>query len=211
MFAQQVIDLARGSRTCDGGRVGIYPETKHPSYFDSIGLSMEEELVRILQANGYRGRHAPVLIQSFEVGNLQELDRMTELRLVQLVNCSGSPWDFAASGDPRTYADLVTPNGLRFVDRYADGIGVCKNVLIPRDAQGNLAAPTPVIADAHRRGLVVHGWTFRRENQFLPTQFRSSSDPNAPGDMAGEVRAFVAAGMDGFFTDNPDLGAAATA
>jgi len=207
---QEVIDLARRSRTCDGRPVGIYPETKHPTYFDDLGLSMEEELVRVLHANGYRGRRAPVFIQSFEVGNLQDLNRMTHLPLVQLVNCSDQPWDFAVSGDPRTYADLVTPAGLRFVDRYADGIGACKDVLIPRDAAGNLTTASPVIADAHRRGLLVHGWTFRRENQFLPAQFRSSSDPNAPGDMVGEVRAFLAAGMDGFFTDNPDLGVAAT-
>jgi glycerophosphoryl diester phosphodiesterase len=140
------------------------------------------------------------------VGNLQQLDRMTSVRIVQLINCSGQPWDFTAAGDPRSYADLVTPAGLRFVDRYADGIGVCKNVMIPRNADNTLGTPTPVIADAHRRGLVVHGWTFRRENQFLPTEFRSSTDPNAPGDMAGEVDAFLTAGMDGFFTDNPDLG-----
>jgi glycerophosphoryl diester phosphodiesterase len=206
---QEVIDLARRSRTCDGRPVGIYPETKHPSYFDTIGLSMEEELVRVLHANGYRGRRAPVIIQSFEVGNLQDLDRMTQVRIAQLVDCSGRPWDFTASRDPRTYADLVTPRGLRFVARYADGIGACKDVLIPRDAAGNLAAPSPVIEAAHDRGLTVHGWTFRRENQFLPTELRSSSDPNAPGDMVREVRAFLAAGMDGFFTDNPDLGVAA--
>ena len=206
---QEVVDLARRERTCDGKPVGIYPETKHPSYFDSIGLSLEEPLVRLLHRNGYRGRQAPVFIQSFEVGNLRDLDGMTSLRLVQLVNCSGQPWDFTASGDARTYADLVTPAGLRFVDRYADGIGVCKNVMIPRTADNTLAAPTSVIADAHRRGLVVHGWTFRRENQFLPAEFRVGTDPNAVGDVGGEIRAFVAAGMDGFFTDNPDLGVAA--
>ena len=60
-----------------------------------------------------------------------------------------------------------------------------------------------------RRGLDVHGWTFRRENQFLPTQFRSSTDPIAVGDLVGEIRTFLAAGLDGFFTDNPDLGVAA--
>jgi glycerophosphoryl diester phosphodiesterase len=104
---------------------------------------------------------------------------------------------------------LVTPQGLKFVARYADGIGACKDVLIPRDTGGALTSPTSVIADAHRRNLVVHGWTFRRENQFLPAQFRSSADPNAPGDLVGEIRTFLAAGMDGFFTDNPDLGVAA--
>ena len=79
--------------------------------------------------------------------------------------------------------------------------------MIPRNADGTLGEPTPVIRDAHRAGLEVHGWTFRRENQFLPTEFRSSDDPNAPGNLAGEIRVFLEAGMDGFFTDNPDIGA----
>ena len=206
---QEVINLARSSRTCTGKAVGIYPETKHPSYFDSIGLSMEEELVDVLHTNGYRGPRAAVFIQSFEVGNLLDLARMTRLPLVQLINCSGRPADFVVSGDPRTYADLVTPQGLRFVGGYALGVGVCKDVLVPRNADGTLASPSPVIADAHDAGLVVHGWTFRRENRFLPAEFRRGTDPNASGDMNGEVRTFLAAGMDGFFTDNPDLGTAA--
>jgi glycerophosphoryl diester phosphodiesterase len=203
---QEVVDLARRSRTCDGRPVGVYPETKHPTYFDSIGLSMEEPLVRTLHRNGYRGRRAPVFVQSFEVGNLRDLDRMTGVRLVQLFDCSGAPYDLRSSGDLRTYADLLTPAGLRFVDRYADGVGVCKNALIPRNADGSLGSPSPVIDDAHDRGLVVHGWTFRRENQFLPLDFRRGTDPYAVGDMVGEIRAFLDAGMDGFFTDNPDLG-----
>jgi len=206
---QQVIDLARRSTTCDGRPVGIYPETKHPSYFDSIGLSLEEPLVATLDANGFTGRRDPVFIQSFEVGNLRQLNHMTKVRLIQLVDCSGAPWDFRVAGDPRTYSDLITPDGLKFVDRYADGIGACKDRLIPRDASGALTTPSPVIGDAHHQGLVVHAWTFRRENQFLPAQFRSSSDPNAAGDLVGEIRTFTAAGLDGFFTDNPDLGVAA--
>ena len=110
---QEVIDLARSSRTCDGNVVGIYPETKQPSYFDSIGLSMEEELVRVLHANGYHGPRAPVFIQSFEVANLRQLATLTELPLVQLINCSGSPFDFTVAGYPQTYADLVTPTPTR--------------------------------------------------------------------------------------------------
>ena len=206
---QEVIDLARSSRTCDGNVVGVYPETKHPSYFDSMGLSMEEELVRVLHANHYRGPRAAVFIQSFEVTNLQDLAGMTQLPLVQLVNCSGRPADFAATGDDRTYADLVTAEGLAFVATYADGLGACKDVLIPRNGDGTLGQPSPVIEDAHGAGLLVHGWTFRRENRFLPVDYRRGGDPNAPGDMVGEVRAFLASGMDGFFTDNPDLGAEA--
>ena len=76
----EVLDLARHSVTCDGRPVGVYPETKHPTYFDSIGLSLEEPLVAQLTANGLNDRHAPVIIQSFETGNLRQLDRMTERR-----------------------------------------------------------------------------------------------------------------------------------
>ena len=208
---QEVIDLAQRSISCDGEEVGIYPETKHPSYFDSIGLSLEEPLVDVLHANGYRGQHDPVYIQSFEVGNLRELSRLTNLPIVQLINCAGQPWDFTVSGDPRTYADLATPTGLKFVSKYADGIGACKDVMIPRDSAGNLTAPTNVVNDAHNRGLVVHGWTFRVENQFLPLNYRSSAVPGERGDLAGEITTFVNAGMDGFFTDNPNIGSATAA
>jgi glycerophosphoryl diester phosphodiesterase len=204
----EVLDLARHSLTCDGRPVGVYPETKHPTYFDSIGLSPEEPLLAQLAANGLDDRRAPVIIQSFETTNLRQLDRVTDVDLAQLVDCSGAPYDLVAAGDPRTYKDLVTRQGLREISRYADGVGLCKDVMIPRDPDGTLGTPTPVIRDAHKAGLEVHGWTFRRENQFLPAEFRSSSDPNAVGDLAGEIKVFVGAGMDGLFSDNPDIAAA---
>ncbi|RZS68547.1 glycerophosphoryl diester phosphodiesterase [Agromyces ramosus] len=201
----EVIDLARHSVSCDGRQVGVYPETKHPTYFDSIGLSLEEPLVAALQANGVDRADAPVIVQSFEVGNLRELDSLTDVTLAQLVSSSGRPYDFTAAGDPRTYADLVTPAGLAQIATYAEGVGLEKSVMIPRTPAGTLGAPRPVIADAHAAGLTVHGWTFRLENQFLPVEFRSSSDPNAPGDLAGELQVFVDAGMDGVFSDHPDV------
>ncbi len=208
---EEVVDLARHSRTCDGRPVGVYPETKHPTYFAGIGLPMEEELVRVLESNGYGGRRASAFIQSFETGNLRALDTMTDLPIVQLINCPGAPYDLVVAGDPRTYADLATPEGLAEIATYADGVGICKDVMIPRDAAGNLLSPTTVIDDAHAAGLIVHGWTFRRENRFLPLQFRSNADLEAVGDLAGELRVFLGAGMDGFFTDNPDIGAAVAA
>jgi len=206
----EVLDLARHSRTCSGKPVGVYPETKHPTYFDSIGLSLTEPLLAQLKVNGFTGKHAPVFIQSFETSNLRELATRTNLPLVQLVDCSGAPYDLVAAGDTRTYADLVTKAGLKDIATYADGLGACKDVLIPRDSLGNLLSPTPVIKQAHKAGLIVHAWTFRRENQFLPAQFRLSSDPNGIGDLEGEIRTFVAAGLDGLFTDNADIGVAAT-
>ncbi|GII99575.1 hypothetical protein Slu03_19530 [Sediminihabitans luteus] len=205
----EVLDLARHSRTCDGGPVGVYPETKHPTYFDQVGLSLEEPLVAQLAANGMNRASSPVIVQSFETANLRELNRATPVAIAQLVSCSGAPYDLVAAGDPRTYADLVTRDGLREIARYADGIGACKDVMIPRTPAGTLGTPTTVIRDAHRAGLDVHGWTFRRENTFLPVEFRQGTDPNAVGDLAGEIRVFLDAGMDGFFTDDPDLGVAA--
>lgn len=204
----EVIDLARHSVSCDGLPVGVYPETKHPTYFDSIGLSLEEPLVAALQANGVDRADAPVILQSFEVGNLKELNTLTEVSIAQLVSGSGRPYDFTAAGDPRTYRDLATPAGLAEIATYADGVGLEKSVMIPRTPAGTLGTPTPVIADAHAAGLTVHGWTFRLENQFLPAEFRSSSDPNAAGDLPGEIRVFLDAGMDGLFSDQPNVATA---
>src|SRR5262249_54703843 len=129
----EVLDLARHSRTCDGRQVAVYPETKHPSYFDSIGLSLEEPLVAALDHDGLTSRRSPVIIQSFETGNLRQLDGMTDVRLVQLVDCAGAPYDLRAANDPRTYSDLVTPTGLAGIAEYADGVGLCKDRMIPRD------------------------------------------------------------------------------
>ena len=201
----EVFDLAKHSRTCAGRPVGVAPETKHPTYFASIGLPTDGPLLSELTAHGWTRKSDPVVIQSFETTNLKALAGRTRLPLIQLVDCSGAPYDLKAAGKTTTYADLVTPKGLRGIKRYADRVALCKDVMIPRDADGRLLAPTPVIRDAHRAGLSVTGWTFRRENQFLPLQYRSSTDPAAVGDLVGEVRAFLDAGMDDVFSDNPDV------
>jgi glycerophosphoryl diester phosphodiesterase len=190
-------------------RIGIYPETKHPSYFDNLGLSMEEPLLHTLKRWGYVGRSAPVFIQSFEVGNLRDLSRMTRIPLIQLVSSSGAPYDFVLKGDARTYADLVTPAGLAEIARYADGIGAEKSLIIPRRADGSLAEPTRLVHNAHAKGLLVHAWTFRAENSFLPADFRSGTEGAALGDLTGEIVAFLEAGLDGLFTDHPDIGVSA--
>ncbi len=205
----EVLDLARRSRSCTGHPIGVAPETKHPSYFASIGLPLEARLVAELNQAGLTEKGSPVIIQSFETGNLRELDTMTDVKLIQLIDRTGAPWDLKIAGDPRTYADLSTKAGLRTIATYAEAVGFCKDVMIPRDADDRLLSPTSAIADAHAARLQVIGWTFRRENTFLPLQFRSSTIPGEIGDLRGEIRAFLDAGMDGFFTDNPDIGALA--
>jgi glycerophosphoryl diester phosphodiesterase len=205
---QEVIDLARRMSRQLHREVGIYPETKHPTYFRKQGLALEPKLVSTLDRNGLNRRGAKVFVQSFEVSNLQQLDPKLHVPLVQLTGATGAPFDFVDTGDPRTYADMTTPAGLRDVAKYADGLGPDKNQIIPRDDAGFLLEPTTLVTDAHRAGLVVHPYTFRAENTFLPADFRSSDVPAAYGDLFAEIAAFRATGIDGLFTDNTDIAVA---
>ena len=201
----EVLQLVRRESKRTGRTIGVYPETKHPSYFDSIGLSLEEPLVRTLDRFGLDRKRSKVVIQSFETGNLRELDTMTPVPLAQLVDASGAPYDLVAAGDPRTYRDLVTPSGLAEIAEYADGLGANKDLVLPRDpATGATSAPSRLVSDAHREGLVVHVWTVRDENQFMATNFRRGVDPNAKGDVHAEIFALLDAGVDGIFADYPD-------
>nr|WP_309232259.1 glycerophosphodiester phosphodiesterase [Micromonospora tarensis] len=133
---QEVIDLARTEGRARGRTIGIYPETKHPSYFASIGLPLEEPLLKVLRQNKLDRKNSPVFIQSFETANLRRLSRLTDVKLVQLLDATGRPYDFTVTGDTRGYQDLVTPAGLKWIAGYADGIGANKNLLVPRDAAG---------------------------------------------------------------------------
>ncbi|MCW3158507.1 glycerophosphodiester phosphodiesterase [Micropruina sonneratiae] len=202
----EVLKLATSSRTCSGKRVAVIPEIKHSTFFRQQGFDLEPQVVAMLNRFGLHSRRDPVVIQSFEITNLQRLNRMTSVRLVQLVDCQGSPYDQVVAGNDVSYADMVTATGLRRVSRYADQVGLCKNLMIPRKADNTLGRPTSVIRDSHRAGLTVVGWTFRRENSFLPADFQHGTDPAGIGDLVGEIRVFLRAGMDAFFTDNPDLG-----
>ncbi len=186
--------------------VGVYPETKHPTYFDSIGLSLEEPMLAALKRHHLAGAHAKVFLQSFETTNLRELDTMTNLPLIQLLNSTGAPYDLASTGDPTTYQDLATKAGLKSISTYADGVGPNKDMVIPRDANGYLTQPTDLVRNAHQDGLLVHIFTMRDENQFLPADYRVGTDPNRKGDAAGEDQRFLDAGIDGFFTDFADTG-----
>ncbi len=208
---QEIIDLVKVKSAEINRAIGIYPETKHPTYFQSIGLALEAPLLATLTANGYQGANAPVFIQSFEVSNLQDLSTKTDLPLVQLLNDSGKPYDFVVSGCDRTYADLATASGLKEIAKYAQAVGIHKNLLVPRDSNGKLrrrgaacrqTSPTSLVTDAHAAGLLVHVWTFRNEDCFLPLDFQ--------GNPQGEYELFFSLGVDGVFTDYPDTAFAVT-
>ena len=208
---QEILDLTKRLSRELHRTVGTYPEVKHSTYFQSIGMPTEPKLVDILKRNGLNRPDAPVAIQSFEVSNLIELHKQLRVPMLQLTSATGAPADFVAKGDKRTYADLVTPQGLREVAKYAKFLGPDKSQIIPRDAAGNLAAPTSLVHDAHAAGLVVQPYTFRNENPFLPTNLRSSADPAAFGDVFSEEAAFFKAGVDGVFADSADTALAARA
>ncbi len=204
---QEVIDLTKRLSRELGRTIGIYPETKHPTYFRSIGLPLEPALVRTLDRNGLNTRRARVFVQSFETANLKALSHELRVPLVQLLDAKDlRPADVVAAGSTTTYGDLATPAGLRAVARYADGVGPSKDYIVPRSATGESLAPTTFVDDAHAAGLVVHPYTFRNENQFLPLELRSDGgvDSNAYGNAIAEDRRFFALGVDGIFTDNAD-------
>ena len=211
---QEIINLVKRRSHKLGRRIGIYPETKHPTFHDSQGLSLEEPLVQTLKKNGLNSKNSPVFIQSFEQSNLKELNHMTRVRLVQLMDANDTdangnptyappfdrPYDWTASGDPallaRTFGYFATDAGLDEVKTYADGIGPWKVYIIPitGGGGGDPKTPTDLVARAHARGLLVHTWTFR--DDAFPSGFL--------GGPVDELLAFYRAGVDGVFADFPD-------
>ena len=193
----EVIALAKKASQETGRTIGIYPETKHSTYFASIGLPVEQRLVDKLKAAGWDRADAPVFIQSFEVNNLKKLKGMTKIRLIQLMAVEGGPADNARP----SYKAMITPEGLKEVATYAYGIGPELTMIQPATGPA-----TTLIADAHAVGLKLHPWTFRAENFFLLPSYRSGANPTDHGRIQEEIEYFIGLGVDGFFTDFPYIG-----
>ncbi|CAH2099841.1 unnamed protein product [Euphydryas editha] len=203
---QEIIDLVKALEVSENRTIGIYPELKNGLYFQRLGLAMEEKVVEIFHKNGYIGKNAPVYIQSFEVSNLKKLKKMTNLRLLQLYTVSrNQPFDQAELGTGLTYLKMATAEGLANVAEYAEAVGPEKSYIIPRNFLNNLGSPTRFVKNAHAVGLQVHPWTFRAENVYLPKEFQSKGSLFGFGDLEGEIKVFLAAGIDGLFVDQPDI------
>ena len=171
----EVVQIAAEGTARRGSTVGVYVETKHPSHFANIGLNLNDLLIDALEGNGLNTEEAPVIVQSFETGNLRDLRRRSPLPLVRLVM-------------PRKLADI---NDLADVATFADAIGPHKDLVIPRDESGRLGPPTDLVERAHAAGLDVHIWTMRDEPTFLP----------ADCGPLQEYAAYFDAGVDGLFSD----------
>lgn len=212
----EVIDLVKQVEAETGRKIGIYPETKHPTFFASQGFNTSELLVNTLVSKSFTDP-SRIYIQSFEVGNLKSLNDVLmpaakiDIPLIQLFGGSGRPYDFTVSGDARTYTDLSTPTGLADIAKYAAGIGPNKQRIVPltgttdingdgqvSDGDRTTGAPTTLIQDAHAAGLKVHLYTLRNESVFLPASYG--------GNPINEYKQFIELGIDGFFTDFPGTG-----
>jgi len=203
----QRAELARAAGLPAPPRIGIYPETKHPSYFAKAGFDFEKPLLETLGRHGYARRTDPCWIQSFEVSNLKALRKRTDLPLVQLVEPQGQPFDFKLAGDKRDYADLMSDAGLKEVAGYADAIAPHKWMVV--QFKDGKVSDTGLAGRARAAGLGVHIWTLRAENEFLPPDLRSPGNPATHGDLGSEIRALLDAGITGMFSDYPDLAVSA--
>jgi glycerophosphoryl diester phosphodiesterase len=188
----------------------IFIEIKHQTYFASRGLAIPPLLTQALARHGALDRDSGIVLMSFETQVLKELRSTTDLPLIQLLDApDAQPYDFTASGDPRTYADLLTVNGLTQIATYADGIGPWKRLIVPAIGPDgddgasdiSLAAPTSLVDDAHAAGLFVCAWTFRDDAQFLARDYA--------GDPAREYAQFRPLALDAFIADFPATALAA--
>lgn len=208
----EVVDFVAAQSATLGRTIGLIPELKHSTYFASVGLPLEARFLAAMRASAYLAK-APVIVQSFEMANLVALRRQLgaapNVQLMQLVDGPDiTPPDLAAKGDRRVWRDLLDPAGLAAIAAYAHWIAPSSRMLMGLDAQERLAAPSGLVQAAHRAGLLVGAYSFRPENAFLPADLRGPGGPGArhePGSLA-EIRAYLALGLDGFFTDDPAIG-----
>jgi glycerophosphoryl diester phosphodiesterase len=191
----------------EGRTIGIIPEIKHSTYLHAQGLDPEKALVALVRKYGLDRKDAPLWVQSFEWGNLARLreDLGFRAHLVFLADATGGPYDLVAAGTPRSYDEMLTPTSLRQLARVVDGVAPYKERVIPRTTAGALGEPTALVRDAHRAGLQVTIWTMRAENQFLPVALRVGTDPADFGRAIAEDLAYMRAGIDGIFCDQPDI------
>jgi glycerophosphoryl diester phosphodiesterase len=228
---QEVIDLAKAESASRGRVIGIYPETKHPTYHSGLGMPIEDKLLETLNTAGWTEKTSPVIIQSFEVANLKYLHGKTNVRLVQLVDADGldkdgnitlavpsaQPYDFVVAGDKRTFKDLVTKAGLAEIKTYADGVAPWKPYIQPAkqlDAN-NDGQPDDLNGDGktdERDRMLIEQTSVVKDAHaaglfvhtwtFRSEPYRLASDYK--NDPTAEYKIFYDLGIDGLFSDFAD-------
>ncbi|WP_369062065.1 glycerophosphodiester phosphodiesterase [Caulobacter sp. 73W] len=201
---QEIIDIAKAGGQRRGRPVGLYIELKNPEHHRGRDLRMEPALIEVLKANGLNSREAPVFIQSFFPGALMRLRAATPVRLMFLINSAPPPTEILAANGIRAWSEVYSPAGLRRIASFADAVGPETRLVLPRDAQDRTTAPTSFVTDAHAAGLLVHLWSVNADNTELPADYRRGGAGEL-GDAAGLARRLFDLGVDGLFSDHPDL------
>jgi glycerophosphoryl diester phosphodiesterase len=207
---QEIIDIAKAGGAARGRPVGLYVELKNPDYFRSIGLPMEKPLIDVLARNGLNTPDAPVIIQSFWPSALITLRQLTPIKLMFLVNSQPPPESILVANHIAKWSDVWSPDGLKKIAGFADIVGPETQIILPRDKDDRSLPPSDVVANAHAAGLKVHVWSVNPENLDLPVDLRCG-DPATPGfdnrlgDVQTEARRLFAVGIDGAFSDAPDM------
>jgi glycerophosphoryl diester phosphodiesterase len=189
---QEVVALAKSESKRVGRTIGVYPEMKHPAFFAAAGLPLEARLASALKADGLNSAAAPVFVQCFEVEPLKAIGKLTKARRVMLVARGPAPVDVSSAA------------GIKAIAAFAEGLGPEWPLVLPTDS-GALGAPTDLVKNAHAAGLAVHPWTVRAENVFLPKALQKGAGPGDHGDATAVLKALYAAGVDGVFSDFPEL------
>ncbi len=188
-----------------GRELLLVAELKHATYFDSIGLPLDELVAAEL--HGWAREHT-LIVESFEQGVLDRLrERSLPGRRVYLLDREGAAADLRArfgSAAPG-YADQLSDEGLAALAGSVDGISVSKALLVPDRGVVPDAAASALVDRAHRHGLDVFAWTLRPENRFLAKRHRTGSRPDRWGDWRAEFETIMRTGVDGVFADHPDL------
>ena len=210
---EQIIELADQHYQKTGKIIGLYIETKHPTYFQQQNLALENSLLMSLAKHKYTREIAPIYLQSFEISNLKamreqlaQLNSIKQIKIIQLYGGkSTQPADAAMQKLTINYGDMATVAGLKEVAKYADGVGPSKTYILPNT---QAATVTSFVKDAHAVGLKVHPYTLRPENEFLPDYLDCGVNPAERCETGAikEYELFFRAGVDGIFTDDPGLG-----
>jgi glycerophosphoryl diester phosphodiesterase len=195
---QEVVDIAVAGGLERLREVGLFVELKHPTYFAGLGLELQPKVGEVLKDNDIDRKDAAVFVECFEPTALKRMRRFTQARLAQLIGPKGSPFDAIGRADIPKFAEMTTSKGLSAVASYASAICPEKSLV-----------SAALVERARAAGLEVHAWTFRPENRFLPPALREGDDEAAHGNFAEELREAKAAGLDGAFTDFPELAAEA--
>lgn len=210
-----LLEIAGNHEALAGERGGIVAEIKHASYFDSIGLPLDELFEAELKAAGWWNDPA-LVVESFEKTVLRNLyKRGYRSKRIYLVEVHGAPADRVASQGSAAalYSTDYDEAGMRAlaasaVEDCVEGISVETTMFLADDGQGDAARTGQFVVNANAAGLEAYCWTLRPENLFLPRHLRDGDDDATIGDWRQPFEIIMDAGFDAIFADHPDLAVA---